>query len=315
MEILITVLIVIAILILLVLIISFVCFKMTFYSKPRRVLKDNEFYLPSNKEYQKFYNEIKSWATEWEELPHEKVEIKSKDGLVLKGRYYENIKGAPIELMIHGYKGNAQRDMSAGIKRAFKVGRNALLIDQRGCGLSEGNVITFGVKEKEDCLRWIDFMINKFGDDVRIILTGVSMGAATVMLCVKEDLPKNVISVLADCGFSTAKEMIIKVINEMHLPSTIFYPFVRLGGLIFGGFDVEKASPIEAIKYAKIPIIFFHGDNDDYVPFSMSERLYDECSSYKKLVIIPNAYHGVAYPENPDMYIEAIKEFQKEIGE
>ncbi len=85
--------------------------------------------------------------------------------------------------------------------------------------------------------------------------------------------------------------------------------------MIFGHFDINKATPIKAVKNAKVPILFFHGGNDDYVPFSMSERLFEVCSSQKKLVIVPNAYHGLAYPENPSMYIDAIKEFQKEVNE
>ena len=294
---------------------SFVAFKMTFYSKNRKALKKDEFEFPPGKEYEKFYENIKIWSSEWETLEHEEVEIQSKDGLTLRGRYFEKYKGAPIELMFHGYKGSAKRDMAAGIKRAFSVGRNALLVDQRGSGLSDGNIITFGVKEKDDCLRWIDFMIDKFGKDVRIVLTGISMGAATVMLASSENLPSNVISVLADCGYSSGKEMIIKVINDMHLPGSLLYPFVRLGGIMFGHFDVEKASPYKSVQNAKVPIIFIHGGKDDYVPFYMSEKLYNVCCSQKKLVIIPDAYHGVAYPENPTMYINAILEFQKEVNE
>ena len=293
---------------------SFVSFMMTFYSKPRKPIKVNEYEFPPGKEYIKYHEKIKVWSNEWDTLPYEEVEIKSKEGLTLKGRYFENKKGAPIELMFHGYKGSARRDMSAGIKRAFSVGRNALLIDHRASGLSDGHVITFGVKEKDDCLRWIDFMINKFGPDVKIVLAGISMGAATVMLASSENLPSNVISVLADCGYTTAKEMIKKVIKEMHLPSTLFYPFVRLGGLIFGHFDIEKATPIKSVKHSKVPIIFIHGGNDHYVPFSMSERLYKECTSQKRLVIIPNACHGLAYPENPSMYINGILEFEKELN-
>ena len=297
----------------LVIIFSFICFMMTFYSKPRKPIKENEYDFPPGKAYKKYYEKIKIWSNEWDTLPYEEVEIKSKDGLVLRGRYFESKKGAPIELMFHGYKGSARRDMSAGIKRAFKVGRNALLVDQRASGLSEGHVITFGVKEKEDCLRWIDFMISKFGPEVKIILTGISMGAATVLLVSSENLPSNVISVLADCSYSSGKEMIKKVISEMHLPSKILFPFVRLGGLLFGHFDINHASPIKAVKRATVPILFIHGGNDYYVPFSMSERLYEACTSLKKLAIIPNASHGLAYPENPSMYIQAIYNFENEL--
>jgi len=313
MKIIIPLLIILFSLIILIILFSYICFLMTFYSKRKK--KQNEYDFPPGKEFEKYHENIILWSKEWDNLPYKKVEIKSKDGLILRGRYFENKKGAPIELMFHGYRGSARRDMSAGIKRAFKVGRNALLVDHRASGESEGNIITFGVKEKDDCLLWIDFVIDKFGSNVRIVLTGISMGAATVMLASSENLPHNVISVLADCGYSSGKEIIEKVIKDMHLPPSLIYPFIRLGGLLFGHFDINKATPIESVKYAKVPILFIHGGNDDYVPFSMSERLFDICTSSKKLVIIPNAYHGLAYPENPSMYINAILEFQKEVKE
>ena len=218
--------------------------------------------------------------------------------------------------MFHGYRGNAERDLNAGVKRAFKVGRNALLIDQRGSGFSQGHILTFGIKERKDCLKWIDFAINKFGKDTKIILTGISMGAATVLLASGEDLPKNVISVLADCPYTSAKEIMYKIIkNDLKLPPKIFYPFIKLGAMIYGGFNLDETSPLKAVQNSKIPIIFFHGDGDDFVPYQMSQTLSKKCASKNKLVIIPKAGHGLCYPANPEMYLNSIKEFQKEYGE
>lgn len=306
---------VLIIIIVLVLLTSFICFMMTFYSPKRRKLKEGEYDLPPGKEFEPFYESMKIWIDEMRNLPYEEVEIKSFDGLTLKGKYFENKKGTPIEIMIHGYKGNAERDMNAGITRAFKVGRNALLIDQRASGLSEGHVITFGVKERKDILKWIDFVIEKFGKDVRIILTGISMGASTSIMTSCENIPSNVIGVLADCGFSSQKEIICKIIKQMHLPPKLFYPFIKLGGLIFGHFNIDELTPISACKNAKVPIIFFHGDNDNFVPCYMSKEMSKVCNSKNKLVFIPNAEHGLAYPTNPELYISKVKEFQKECNE
>lgn len=302
--------------ILIIILTSFVCYMMTFYSPKRKILKEGEYDLPPGKEYEPFYESMKIWIDEIRNMPYEEVEIKSYDGLILKGKYFEHIKGAPIEIMFHGYKGNSERDMNAGVKRAFKVGRNALLVDQRGSGLSEGRTITFGIKERKDCLKWIEFVISKFGDDVRIILTGISMGAATVVMASAEKkLPKNVISVLADCGYSSNKEIIYKIVKEMKLPPRLFYPFIKLGGLIFGKFNLDETSPLEAVRKAKVPIIFFHGNDDTFVPFYMSENMSKLCITKNQYVLIPNAAHGLAYPTNPELYIRKIKEFQKECNE
>ena len=219
-------------------------------------------------------------------MEHITYEIKSFDNLTLKARYYKYQDGAPIEIMFHGYKGNSRRDMSSGIKRAFACHRNSLLIDQRASGNSEGRVITFGINESKDCLSWINFVIDTFGPDCKIILTGISMGAATVMNASKYDLPKNVVGVLADCGYDSAKNIIKKTIKEMHLPANIMYPFVKLGARIFGRFNLEENSPIEAIKNCKLPIFFIHGEADDFVPCYMSKNVYDVCPSIKQIVFI-----------------------------
>ena len=66
---------------------------------------------------------------------------------------------------------------------------------------------------------------------------------------------------------------------------------------------------MEAVKHATVPVIFFHGDGDDYVPCEMSRINYEACTSKKKLVIIPRAGHGLSYPVAPDIYLNALREF------
>ena len=98
----------------------------------------------------------------------------------------------------------------------------------------------------------------------------------------------------------------------MKLPAEILYPAARLGAKIFGGFDLEETSPIEATKRSSLPTIFFHGDNDAFVPHYMSEENYEACSAPKKLVIIKGAGHGLAFPIDQELYIKEAKEFFEE---
>ena len=136
------------------------------------------------------------------------------------------------------------------------------------------------------------------------------MGAATVMIAVGEPLPENVVGVLADCGYTSAKDIIKKVIRDMKLPASILYPFVRLGAIIYGRFDPNKASPKEALRKSKLPIIFIHGDTDAFVPYCMSEKNFAVCASQKKaLVTIEGAGHGLAFPKNEEKYFDALKDF------
>ena len=283
---------------------------MAFYSKNKPHKKD-EINLPDNEIFKHFKPLILSDIFAARAMEYQEFYVKSFDGLTLYGKYYESFKDAPIELMFHGYRGDGERDLSTGIRRAKECGRNVLIVDQRGHGKSEGHTISFGINERLDCLVWINKVIEVFGQDIKIILTGISMGAATVLMASNLDLPSNAIGILADCGYDSPKNIIIKYINDLHLPAKIFYPFVKLGALIFGHFNIEKASPIESVKEAKVPIIFIHGEKDTFVPCSMSEKLYKECISRKQLTIIKNAEHGISYLFEPETYVSALKEFFK----
>ena len=305
---------ILAFLVLALFVILIYCFIRVFYYVKPKQLGENEYDVPTGVVFDKHHDQLIAWAKASRELPHEDVCITSFDGLTLRGKYYECNKNAPIEIMFNGYRGNAERDMSGGIERCFKLGRNALVVNQRGCGNSEGKFHSFGINEKKDCLKWVDFCIEKFGNERQLIITGISMGGATVLLASRETLPQNVKYVLADCPYSSAKEIICKTIEEMNLPSKLFYPFVKLSAKILGRFNLEEDTPLNAISNATIPVIIFHGDSDTIIPYEMSKRLYDACITQKHIHIVDNCDHGLAYPEDKAGYLNAIKEFEQKIG-
>lgn len=289
----------------------FICFYLTFYNKNKNY-DENKFEIPNDEIYKAHQKIMKEDFDNASLLPYKKLSVKSFDGLILNGKYYEKIKGAPIEIMFHGYRGNAKRDMSSGIKRAFACNRNALIVDQRASGCSQGHIITFGINERKDVIKWIDKVIEEFGNDVKIILTGISMGAATVLNSSNMELKENVIGILADCGYDSAKTIIKKVLKDLKLPVNLFYFLIKTSARIFGNFNLEETSPLEAVKDSKVPIIFYHGTNDNFVPCNMSMNLYNNCSNKnKKLVLIENAGHGIAYLVDPDKYINELNLFYK----
>ena len=301
----------VAALIFLILAVAFVCFMLTFYAAKRKPPKDDVIEIPEGEIYEEFRGVIENWIRSIRAMPYESVSIKSFDGLTLRGRYYEYAPGAVTEILLHGYRGSAERDLCGGVERCFALGRNALIVDQRASGESDGHIITFGIKECRDCLSWVDFAINKFGKDVQLILTGISMGAATVLMASGEELPSNVVCTLADCGYSSPREIIFKVLKQIKLPPKIFYPFIKLGARLYGGFDLESNSPIEAMKRCRVPVIFIHGDADDFVPYEMSKQMYEVCTAPKRLVAVKGAGHGLAFPVDKEFYVGALRDFEK----
>ena len=287
-----------------------ICFFRIFYAPRKRTTSTEEYPIPHGKIYEKHREQMIRWIRDARAYPYREVSVTSHDGLVLRGKYFEQEKGAPIELLLHGYRGNAERDLSGGVFRCFGIDHNVLTVDLRGCGESEGHVTTFGAKESLDCLVWIDFILREIDPDARIILSGVSMGAATVMTVAGMDLPKNVVGILADCGYTSTRAIIGKVMRDMKLPARLLYPFVRAGAILFGGFDPDARSPIASMAKCRLPVIFFHGDADDFVPHSMSVENYNACiSERKELVTIKGAGHGVAFPDDQKGYMDAARRF------
>lgn len=289
------------------LLVTYWCYRMAFYAD--RSAPQEEFPLPKGEEYEPYREQMREWIQRTRQMPHEDVEITSFDGLKLRGKYYEFAPDAPIEIMLHGYRGTSERDMCGGVLRSFLMGHSALLVDLRASGASEGNKITFGIYESRDCHSWISFVRQRFGEQRKIILCGISMGAATVLMAAGQPLPPSVIGVLADCGYTSPREIIRHVIRKMKLPPKLCYPFVRLGARIFAGFDLEADSPLKAVARCQVPVIFYHGESDDFVPCEMSRRNFEACNTRKTLITVPGAGHGLSYFLQPERYLQALREF------
>ena len=205
--------------------------------------------------------------------PYELVEITAYDGVKLAAKYYHSRDGAPIHAIFHGYKSSPERDGSGGGCDALDLGHNLLLVFERAHGMSEGETISFGIRERYDVLSWMMYLTERFGEQSEIILIGTSMGGASVLMASELALPSAVKCIIADCPYSVPKDIILNSAREMGYPTGLIYPFIRLGARIFGGFDLEAASAMSAVENSKIPIIIAHGEDDSVVPVEMSREM------------------------------------------
>lgn len=287
---------------------AYICYRITFMRKiygpinPHDAL-DSDGIRPYRDEAIRLISELSA-------IPCEEIRIKSHDGLTLYGRYYKGEDGAPVEIQMHGYRSSALRDFSGGTLASLKKGRHLILVDQRAHGYSEGKTISFGIKERFDAHTWIRYAIERFGTGTPIVLVGLSMGAATVLMAGGENISNSVACIVADCPYSSPKEIIMRVCRHMGFPPTLVFPFIRLGALLFGHFDVLSGSPIEAAKSIKTPTVLIHGESDNFVPCSMSERIYEALGSEKKLLVtFPGAAHGVSFLSDYEKYRNTVDPF------
>lgn len=243
-----------------------------------------------------YLTRIREGRAEMDTLPYEEVNVTSHDGLRLFGQLYpaEHDEGRYL-LCMHGYH-SSPADFMCAVGFFRSLGYHVLLIHQRSHGRSEGKWVTFGIKERYDCLTWCHHLIDTYGTDIRIVLDGLSMGATTVLMASALDLPSNVVGVMADCGFTSPWEIVCHVAKtSMHIPKFpllyLMRPFVRLTA----GFDLKETSTLEAVAQTDLPTLFIHGLADDFVPHDMSLRAHKACRSESRLVSVEGAGHGLSY--------------------
>ena len=162
----------------------------------------------------------------------------------------------------------------------------------------------------------MDIVIVRIVPDVRIIRTVISIGAATAMKAGGMEVQDNVVGILADCGYTSAKEISAKVIRQVHLPVKLLYPLIKLGARTYGGFDLEEASPKEAMRHCRVPVSFIHEENDRFVPCEMSRENDEAVTAPKRLLTVPDAGHGLSILVDREAYLGALEEFLENcIGE
>lgn len=242
----------------------------------------------------------------------EDYEITNEKGYKLKGYLLPAEKESDVYVFCsHGYRGNGRLEFQNMAKFYHEKGYNLFIVDHQAAGESEGTYIGFGYHEYTDCFRWLDFMRNEFGKDIQIILHGVSMGCATVtMMSGNERLPSNVKFTVADCGYTSAHDEFMHNVKDIKFAAAPVMAAANKFNKLISGYDFKDANPLEAVKNAKVPMLFIHGSIDDFVPTRMVYELYNNCSAPDKdILIVEGAAHAESYPVDSASYEAKINKF------
>lgn len=258
--------------------------------------------------FEKEYEEGKAWCRE-QNMQH--CYIKSVDGLMLHGYYLPTEHAKRFVLLSHGYKGSGFGDFAYIARFLHENHCNLLFIDQRCCGMSEGEYITFGAREQYDVQRWAYAISQRNRKKLPIYLYGESMGAAAVLMASGRKLPGEVRGLIADCGFRSMRGQLQDMAATwFHIKNVQLLLFrVDLFCGFSGGFRMKEADTTRAMKTNKRPILFFHGAKDTYVNPRNSRYNYSLCQAPKELVIIPEARHLCSAYAAPELYRKKILDF------
>jgi fermentation-respiration switch protein FrsA (DUF1100 family) len=293
-----------------VLILSYLAYRKAFYASPSKRSEPTE--PPRGEQYRRHAKRMGELIALMQAIPYERIEITARDGTRLVGRYIHVADGAPLQIQCHGYRGGPIRDFCGGNKLARETGHNTLLIEQRAHGESGGCTITFGIRERYDVLDWIDYALTRFGADTKILLVGVSMGAATVLMAAGLTLPPQVRGVIADAPYSSPYDIIRRVCGKMGFPPAPAMPIVCLGARLWGGFRVRTDSAVEAVRRAQVPMLIIHGEDDRFVPCDMSRAIAVSATEVGRdvtLYTVKDAGHGISFIEDPEGYRQTVERF------
>ena len=211
-------------------------------------------------------------------------------------------------LVVHGYT-SSPRNMGVYAQKYHELGYDVLMPSLNGHADSEASYVTMGWEDRLDVIDWINFIVDN-NPNVKILIHGVSMGAATTMMATGEELPENVKVAVADCGFTSVWDIFSnKITNSFKMNEFPMLYSANTVNKLYSGFDFKEASSIEQLKKSKTPTIFLHGENDKFVPYEMLDKVYDAAACEKEKVTIPNAPHARNACANPELYWNSILNF------
>lgn len=237
------------------------------------------------------------------------VYVTSRDGLRLHGLWVPAKNAVGTILLVHGYRSTMLVDFGCAFDYYHNKGLNLLIPEHRCHGKSEGRFITFGVRESGDMLCWLRYHNEEFGN-YPLILSGMSMGASTVMYLADEPLPENVRGMLVDCGFTSPRDILGSVFQRVtHIPPAFCMWATELFARIFAGFSLKEKDSRKTLAKNRLPIAMVHGVEDGFVPCWMTEQGYAACTGPKELLLVEGADHGVSFLVDRERYSELLKKF------
>lgn len=255
-----------------------------------------------------FWEDYYKQAAQWFD-GGQRTTLISEDGLNLNAYYFPQAESHRYAVVCHGYGGNAAQ-MAGSAMQFYEMGCSVLMPDARAHGESEGDYYGMGWLERKDLLGWIDQLVSA-DPDAQIVLFGISMGGATVMMTAGEQLPEQVKCIIEDCGYTSVwDEFSLQLQTLFGMPE---FPLLYTADLVCrlrAGYGFQEASSVEQLKKAEVPMLFIHGEEDTFVPYSMLDQVYDACASTEKeRLSIPGAGHGAASSVEPELYWNTVESF------
>ena len=267
-----------------------------------------------SKPMQPFIEDILSGGQWFLDQQPERVQITSDDGLRLTGYFLPAQHAKGTLLLVHGYRSNPFVDFGGAYRFYASLGWNILTVCQRSHAESEGQYITYGIKERFDVRDWTLYLSDRFGPEHPVVLIGISMGSSTVLMSLGTELPSGVKGVIADCGYTSPYDEFVHVLQVRHIPRQPIIWIADMFSRLFAGFGFRDYSTLGALDSNRLPVLFVHGEQDHFVPVHFTLENYDICPGEKRLITVPEAGHGTSYFFATEQCQQAVRDFLRKFA-
>jgi len=221
-------------------------------------------------------------------LEFEDIWFQTDDGVRLNGWLIPSPAAIGLFLFCHGNAGNISHRVD-NIARLNKIGLTVFIFDYRGYGRSQGRISERGFyKDSEAAYQVARQRADQGG--LKLVIFGRSLG-----------------------GIAAVHLAASRACSGLILEST----FPHLGAMAREHFPVpmvgsvleKRLNSVDNIGRVSAPILFFHGDLDDIVPYGYGREVFDAAPEPKELVTIPGAGHNDTYLVGGQPYFEKIRNF------
>jgi hypothetical protein len=227
--------------------------------------------------------------------------LQASDGIQLQAWFFRpaEFNGAAV-LLLHGV-GDTRLGMTGHLQYLLRNGYAALMPDARGHGASGGGLVTYGLKEARDTAMWAQWLDGQPGVN-RIYGLGESMGAGVLIQSLAYH--PGFRAIVAECSFATFEDAAEYRVGARLLP-LVAWPVVRMASWysrLRYGVDVMQASPIDALRRSKTPVLLIHGTADVNIPPQESRDLHAANPESTVLWEVDGAAHVSAEAAEPQEY-------------
>lgn len=246
----------------------------------------------------------------------DEFEVRAADGAVLRGWKVRPLRAnGDWVLLFHGVSDN-RIGVLGHAEFLLRNGFSVLMMDARAHGASDGEMATYGWKERQDTQKIVSALMAR--EQVHCLLAlGESMGAALALQSAGTE--PRISGVVAESSFSDLREVAYDYAGLRLSPwlgKTLFRPAVWTAIRRVeqeGRFRADDVSPESAVRQRACPVLLICGLLDRNIPARHSELIYRAARGPKALWLVPGAEHSAALGAAPKEFEQRVVSFLSEI--